>query len=62
MNLGLLPSWSSCKDGIGLLPEEYEHICHHQGTVPHSLNQYIGKGNPWGSFHGVSYTNKNKQH
>lgn len=46
MNLGLLPSWSGYKDGIGLLPEECEHICHHQVTVPHSLNQYIGEGNP----------------
>lgn len=50
MNLGLLPSWSGYKDGIGLLPEEYEHICHHQVTVPTSLNQYIEKMESPGKF------------
>lgn len=61
MSLGLLPSWPGYKDGIGLLPEEYEHTSH-QMTGPHSLTQYVENRNHWGRFQGVLYTNKNKQH
>ena len=61
MSLGLLPSWPGYKDGIGLLPEEYEHRSH-QMTGPHSLTQYVENRNHWGRFQGVLYTNKNKQH